>query len=89
MTLESGTVLQIAHPSGPARLIERNCLMTLREKQQAVGKLKLFSPLENFSKNFLPYFHAKKYAKGDSIYLKGEEASELYIIVEGVVAFES
>lgn len=63
--------------------------MSLREKQQAVGRLKLFSPIENLSKTHLPHFLPRKFVKGESIYAIGDPAAHLYLVVDGEVAFES
>jgi hypothetical protein len=48
--------------------------MTLREKQQAVTRMPLFSPIENLSRAHLPHFSARKYVKGEKVYLIGEPA---------------
>ena len=71
---ENSVLLSIPHPSDELKVIERDILMTDKEKQEAIGAFKLFTEVEDFQKYYFPHIRPVKYSKGEHIYEIGEEA---------------
>lgn len=78
-------VLVLQHGPTELKMIERNCVLTSKEREEVISRFSLFEGVDNFKKNFLPYFAAKKYNKGDTIYDQGETSNNFYMIIEGEV----
>lgn len=63
--------------------MEKQCLMTRRERELSIRKFSIFDGVDNVNKFHLPYFDPLVFQRGQYLYQIDDKPTNLYLLVEG------